>query len=189
MNPKLSAGQKFPAWIAMKNIHGESVSVPDSRGRWTHLQLRRFAGCPICNLHVQSFVVRHAELTAAGIREIVVFHSSDEELLPYQGRFPFDVIGDPQKALYRQYGIETSPLAILNPAAWPAIVKGNLRRDKPAQKGLPKGGPLGLPADFLVSPEGTLSALHHGKHADDQWSVDEVLSQVKAAAAISRSAA
>ena len=113
---------------------------------------------------------------AAGVREVVVFHSSDAELLPYQSEFPFDVIGDPEKALYKRYGVSTSLRAILDPRAWPGAVRGNLRRDKPELKGFPKGGPLGLPADFLIANGGTVAAAHYGRHADDQWSVDEMLS-------------
>jgi hypothetical protein len=42
----------------------------------THLQFRRFAGCPICSLHLQSVAARHREIAAAGIREVVLFHST-----------------------------------------------------------------------------------------------------------------
>ena len=37
--------------------------------------------------------------------------------------------------------------------------------------GMPTGGFLGLPADFL----GRIKAAHYGKHADDQWTLDEML--------------
>jgi peroxiredoxin len=173
MGSKITQGQRFPK-LQAKNIHGAEVSVPGSM-RWTHLQFRRFAGCPICNLHLQSFIARHNEIVDAGIREVVVFHSSDAELLPYQGRFPFDVIGDPGKALYRQYGVGSSISALLAPKALGASLKGNLRRDKPALKGLPNGGILGLPADFLVASDGSVRAVHYGTHAYDQWTVDELL--------------
>jgi hypothetical protein len=48
---------------------------------------------------------------------VVFFHSNDASLLPYQGYFPFDVVGDPGKKFYKQFGVESSPLAILNPSA------------------------------------------------------------------------
>ena len=176
---KLAAGSTFPG-KSLKNIHGAGVNVPDSNAKWVHLQLRRFAGCPICNLHLRSFVARHEEIAKAGVREVVVFHSPDESLLPYQGEFPFDVIGDPQKRLYKELGVEASPLALLNPAAWPAILKANLAKNKP--KGAIEGGPLGLPADFLIAPDGKVVASHYGKHAYDQWSVDELLEKARAAA-------
>jgi peroxiredoxin len=173
MGRKLVPGQSFPR-LQSKNIHGAEVSVPDS-APWTHVQFRRFAGCPICNLHLQSFIARQDEIANAGIREVVIFHSSDAELLPYQGRFPFDVIGDPEKALYRRYGVESSISALLAPKAFAASLKGNLKKDKPKLKGLPNGGILGLPADFLIASNGSVRAVHYGTHAYDQWPVDELL--------------
>jgi peroxiredoxin len=155
------------------DIHGKFVAVPDPKTKWVHLQFRRFAGCPICNLHVREFVQRHAELTAAGIEEVVVYHSPQSSLLPYQGNFPFAVIADPQKELYAQFGVGTSMFAILDVRAWPAIIKGATASDKP--KGDPEGGPFGRPADFLISPDGKVVASHYGRHAFDQWSVDELL--------------
>ena len=54
------------------------IRVPDAN-RLVHLQFRRFAGCPICNLHLRSGARRHDEIAAAGIREVVVFHSPADE--------------------------------------------------------------------------------------------------------------
>ncbi|HEX4559363.1 MAG TPA: AhpC/TSA family protein, partial [Mycobacterium sp.] len=34
---------------------------------------------------------------------------------------------------------------------------------------------LGMPADFLIAPDGAVVARKYGEHADDQWSVDELL--------------
>jgi peroxiredoxin len=180
MASKITSGQSFPQ-LQVNNIHGVAVSVPRPT-RWTHVQFRRFAGCPICNLHLQSFVTRHGEIVDAGIREVVIFHSPDSELLPYQGRFPFDVIGDPDKAQYRRYGVESSISALFAPKAFGASLMGNLKRDKPKLGGLPKGGIFGLPADFLIAEDGTVRAVHYGKHAYDQWTVDELLAKRQAAA-------
>jgi len=169
---KFKAGDAVPA-LQLTNIHGKEVVIPDAKVKWTHLQFRRFAGCPICNLHMHSVLQRHAEIQKAGIRVVVIFHSPNESLLPYQGKFPFDVIGDPEKKLYAQFGVGSSIYALLDVRAWPAIVEGNLAKDKPT--GDPEGGPLGLPADFLINAEGKIVASHYGRHAYDQWSVDELL--------------
>lgn len=173
---QLHAGDTFPT-TTLKNIHDVEVVIPNDKTKWIHLQFRRFAGCPICNLHLHSFVERNAEIESAGIHEVVVFHSPNSSLLPYQGKFPFDVIGDPEKKLYREFGVETSVFAILNPSAWPSMFKGMSLKDKP--QGDPEGGPLGLPADLLISADGKVVASHYGKHAYDQWSVDELLALVK----------
>ncbi|MCP3802353.1 AhpC/TSA family protein [Allokutzneria sp. A3M-2-11 16] len=156
-------------------VSGERVRLPDP-DRLVHLQFRRFAGCPICNLHLQSVVRRHDEITAAGIREVVFFHSPADELRDYD--LPFAVIADPEKRYYREYGVESSRRALLHPRTWGAILRGGAltalgRFRPPAAK--QEGGRLGLPADFLIDRDGSVLAAKRGEHAYDQWSVDELL--------------
>jgi hypothetical protein len=174
MYKSLKQGDTFPR-LQAETIQGNKIAIPDDTYSYVHLQFRRFAGCPVCNLHLKTFEAR--------IMEVVVFHSSAAELLPYQGNFPFAVIGDPEKKLYERYGVSTSITALLNPAVWPTIVKANLAKDKPPMSGYPNGGPLGLPADFLIAANGSIIAAKYAKHADDQWSVDELLSVVREVAA------
>jgi peroxiredoxin len=169
----------------LQALSGESVPVPDP-AHVVHLELRRFAGCPVCNLHLRSVVVRNDELKAAGIREVVVFHSSAEDLQKYQAELPFDVIPDPDRKLYAEFGVESKPKAILSPAAWPAIFKGLGRSIAATVKGKehappvkPAGGSTGLPGDFLIASDGRVIASKYGEHAFDQWSVDEVLALAK----------
>jgi alkyl-hydroperoxide reductase/thiol specific antioxidant family protein len=162
-------------------VSGGYVPVPDP-DRLVHLQFRRFAGCPVCHLHLRSIVNRRAEIEAAGVHEVVVFHSSADTLRPYTADLPLDVVPDPGRALYREFGVESSPRALLDPRAWPTIVRAVAqelravrRRERPAPPARPEGGRLGLPADFLIAPDGRVLASKHGAHADDQWSVDELL--------------
>lgn len=156
-------------------VSGESIPIPDP-GRMVHLQFRRFAGCPICNVHLQSIVRRHDEIAAAGIREVVVFHSTNEELRRYVGELPFAVLGDPGKALYDEFGVRSSPRSLLHPRALPpAALASGFRQGRKNMNMHPTGGHLGLPADFLIGPDGRVLACKHGSHANDQWSVDELL--------------
>src|SRR5437762_57296 len=69
---KIKAGDTVQP-IQLVNIHGGEVAIPSARSKWVHPQFRRFAGCPICNLHMQSFVERSREIASAGIQEVVVF--------------------------------------------------------------------------------------------------------------------
>lgn len=165
----------------LTTMTGEPVPVPDP-GHVVHLQLRRFAGCPICNLHLRATVDRIGEIRAAGVQEVVVFHSTDEELLKYEADLPFPVVGDPEKKLYREFGIESSLGAALHPGVWLPTVRavsttmwGAIRRRNAMAPVSPTGGSLGLPADVLIGPEGTILAVKYGEHAYDQWSVDEML--------------
>jgi hypothetical protein len=160
-------------------VGGAVVPIPDPE-RLVHLQFRRFAGCPICSLHLREIVRRHDEIVAAGVREVVVFHSTAEELAEYD--LPFAVIADPGKKLYAEYGVQASPRALLNPRVYGpllravsrsagAILRGRERGPSASQP----GGRLGLPADFLIGPDGRTLARKYGRHAYDQWSVDELI--------------
>jgi peroxiredoxin len=162
-------------------ISGQTISIPDPE-RCVHLQFRRFAGCPICDLHLRSFARRHREIEAAGICEIVVFHSPTEELTIHASDLSFSVIADPGKRLYSEFSVEKSVRSLLDPRVWWTIVRGVLLRLWEmilARKSAPSlhitGGRFGLPADFLIATNGSVIASKYGVHAYDQWSVDELL--------------
>ena len=180
-----SAGRIAPGDIItareLTTIQSERILLP-APGILTHLQFRRYAGCPICNLHLHSMARRHDEIAAAGIQEIVVFHSAAEDMLPYQGQLPFAAVADPGRKLYDEFGVTASPRAVLHPKAWtaplnprvyPIILRGIRAGGSPA----PRHGDtaLGLPADFLIEPDGRLRAAKYGRHASDHWPVDELL--------------
>jgi peroxiredoxin len=164
-------------------IHGDPVQIPEPQ-RLVHLQFRRYAGCPVCNLHLRSITRRHEEILAAGIREVVVFHSSAQTMLAFQGELPFAAIADPEKKLYSEFGVEKmSPIVALttalSPRSWRAAGRALWRA--PSLRGAAGKGEehLGLPADFLIGPGGQVLAAKYGKYVDDHWSVEEVLHLAK----------
>ncbi len=175
---KIEVGEVVTAH-ELSDIHEKPVRIPDPE-RLLHLQFRRFAGCPICNLHMRSISRRHDEIVAAGLREVVVFHSSAEAMRQFQADLPFTAIADPGKELYREFGVESSPKALLNLRAWSAGARGMKHTPLRGATGLGEKH-LGLPADFLIGSDGRVLAVKYGRHADDQWSVDEVLAAAGAA--------
>ncbi len=179
-SPRFASGDVV-APHGLTTIRSERIRVPDSN-RLTHLQFRRYAGSPICNLHLRSVARRYDEIVAAGICEIAVFHSSVRDMLPHQGELPFAVVSDPERTLYAEFGVESSMRAVLHPramgaplhpAAWSAVVRSIRAGGSP----FPTRGDsvLGLPADFLIAADGTVRAVKYGRHASDHWSVDELL--------------
>lgn len=178
---RLAPGDTVPP-RELTTIRSKPIQIPASDAL-THLQFRRFAACPICNVHLKSVVRRHDEITAAGVREVVVFHSSVEAMLPHQGELPFEAIADPEKKLYAEFGVESSIRAVMHPKAWSAPLNRGAyevaaRERRATGKWLvgSRGeSVLGLPADFLINPKGRVLAAKYGKHASDQWSVDDLL--------------
>src|SRR5437773_3467644 len=180
-NDKARVGGAFPA-LELAATSGRQVTVPDPAGDYVHLQLRRFAGCPICNLHLRSIVTRHDEIRSHGIQEVVVFHSTAAELAKHEAELPFPLIADPERELYRRLGVEHRPSSLLSARALRAAIAGQIAAlgKRSTMRGAlgpigPTGGLLGPPADFLIAPDGRVAALQYGLHAYDQWTVDELL--------------
>jgi peroxiredoxin len=169
----ISVGDKLTPQ-ALTNLDGQSVPIPDPAHR-LHLQFRRHAGCPICNTHLRSVTTRIDEIKAAGIREVVFFHSSAELLREFQQELPCDVIPDPERRFYREFGVEKSWRSILTPKVLASVGSGFIQQRGRGTIGTATESHLGLPADFLVDTDGTVLAAKYGEYGSDQWSVDELL--------------
>jgi peroxiredoxin len=171
---KIRVGEAWPI-AQMAAVGRGNVRVPAATG-WTHVQFRRFAGCPICALHLRSFVRSKAQLDQRGILEVVVFASSESALAEYAGEFPFALVADPGRELYRRVGVERSVWALAHPKSWLAGIRGLVT----GGAGMPErvADAQGTPADFLIDAGGVVRACKYGRHADDQWSVEEVLGMV-----------
>src|SRR5438045_7868095 len=124
-NDKARVGNSFPT-LELTATSGQPVTIPDPAEDYVHLQLRRFAGCPICNLHLRSIVARHDEIRAHGIREVVVFHSTAAELAKHDAELPFALIADPERELYRRLAVERGARALLSGRALRAAIAGEL---------------------------------------------------------------
>lgn len=163
-------GQVLTPFTLPSLSHGD-VPVPGTR--LTHLQFHRFAGCPICNLHVRAFAKRAAALEQAGVQVVVFFYSTADELRPFQGDLPFPSVADPQRVWFERFGVGRSALAAMHPAATWSAMKGMFTVKSNPFAG--SGGKDGLPADFLVDPQGQVLAAQYGRHPAELWSVDDVL--------------
>ena len=173
---KFKPGDIVPA-TTLESVTGGRINIPDPNGL-VHLQFRRFVDCPICNTHIAKLRGRAHEIEAAGIKEVIVFHSSAKSIRSHQKDVPFALVGDPKKALYKVFGVEAS-LRFLSLKALGAAIRGVAH----GHFGLRlAGGPMGLPGDFLIAPSGQIKAAKYGRHAYDQWSVDELIALAKGAA-------
>lgn len=174
---KYKPGDLFPTTV-MEGVTGDAINLPDPK-HLVHLQFRRFVDCPICNTHIAEFRKRAREIESAGVKEVIVFHSSPKSIRAYHKDVPFSMVGDPKKLFYKEFGVETS-LGFASPKALGAAMRGISH----GHFGLRlAGGPLGLPADFMIGSSGRIVAVKYGGHAYDQWSVDELLALAKSVAA------
>jgi AhpC/TSA antioxidant enzyme len=134
--------------------------------------------------------VRKDELDQAGVRELIVFHSTATELLRNESDVPFTIIADPDKALYTQFGVGESWWSVLDPAAMASVPRAAwlaTKRRFTVKAPLPlrpaTNGRIGLVADFLITTDGYVADVKYGRHSGDAWSVDDVLAAAAQATA------
>ena len=156
----------------LKSVQGTTVEIPHPT-RLTHLQFRRFAGCPVCNMRVHELFNRYNDLVDYGIQEVVAFQSSKPVMSKRLADSPFPLISDPSNLLYKAFGVGTSITALLNPKMLPATIKGLWRHGVELPETVEAS--YILPADFLIDSSGSVLALKYGTHYDDQWDVDELI--------------
>lgn len=169
-HPRRQVGEQIGPMTLPTLAHGE-LALPAAG--LVHLQFRRFAGCPVCNLHLRQFAQGQARLAQANILTVAFFHSPAGQMRPYQGDLPFPCVPDPERHFYKAFGVERSALAIVHLRVIGSALRGLVAaRSNPFAGGSEQGG---LPADFMLDATGTIRGLHYGKHANDQWSLEEVL--------------
>ena len=114
---------------------------------------------------------------------LLFFHSSQEDVKSFHQDLPFDAVADPGKRYYRELGVEQSWAYAMHLRTLWAALKGMGSRFNLAMT----GGPTGLPAEFLIAPDGVIKAVKYGRHAYDQWSVEEMLELARQSAFASSS--
>jgi peroxiredoxin len=166
---KMQVGQKVDPFQVSGS---KSLSIPLLTAKYTHLQFRRWAGCPICSTHMADFRRNGTKVKAAGIDEVIFFHSPRSQIAEFQQDFPFELIADQEKVFYRKFGVESSVLFFANIKTLWAAIKGLFSGNFNLKLG---GGITGLPADILLDQGGTVVAVKYGKDAYDQWSADDLI--------------
>lgn len=163
---KLSPGAQAPAFT-LPDLHGNPVSLAQFRGRRLLLSFYRYASCPFCNLRVHQLSQRAPEWQARGLDLVAVFQSPRESILEHAGSEPrpFAILPDPDRGLYRAYGVEGS---------WGGFLKGGLQVGKLAsalKEGFLPGKMEGdinmVPADFLIDEEGRVAVAYYGHDISD----------------------
>ncbi len=110
-----------------------------------------------------------------------VFHSPPEalaHLVQGEGAVPFPVLADPRKRVYRLYGVATSFLGLLRPSGWGPALAAARAGYRPNWLDTLRDGIGGLPADFLIGPDGRVERVHYGRSFTDSMQPEEVLARL-----------
>ena len=124
-------------------------------------------------LTTRQFAARHAEFARLDATLVQVFKSPVAALAPLgrgDARLPFDVVADPERVVYRLYGIPGSLLSLRSLFTRRGLARAlEARRAglRPRWIDALRDGVGGSPADFLIGPDGGILRAHYGAHFVD----------------------
>lgn len=163
--------------FAAKDIYGNEIRLSDYKGRKIILSFYRNVNCPFCNRRIHQIMGNNVRLKETNTLLIFLFESSNKKLADsafHHGISPWPLIGDPEKVIYRQYGVESSIFKALKTPFVTSFSKAfaetkslNLPEDKEASKTL-------MPADFFINENFKIEKAHYGQHLDDHVSLEEL---------------
>ena len=160
--------------FSTEDIAGNAITLNAYADRRLMLSFYRYAACPLCNLRVHDLIQHYASFSERNLNLIAVFQSPRESIRRYIGKqnIPFPVIADPERMLYRVYGVESS---------WPGFIKGSLRIStltSALMKGFFPGKMEGIksmvPADFLIGPDLTVQVAYYGSDIADHLPIEKI---------------
>jgi peroxiredoxin len=129
-------------------------------------------------LTTRQFAARFDEFARRGVAIVKVFHSPPPALRaslldPVRddatgaSSFPFDVLADSDREVYRRYGVTFTWRALLSPKALRRVLAAREAGLRPKWRDALRDGIGGCPADFLVGTDGRLERVHYGEHFAD----------------------
>lgn len=109
---------------------------------------------------------RYDDFAKAGIRLVGVMQSSPERIATYaeKRKAPFPIIADPERKLYKLYGVTPSLKAMFHARVFGTAFKAMFAGILP---GVPDTPLAMVPADFLIDPEGMVWSSYYGQAVSD----------------------
>lgn len=170
---KLRAGNKAKHF-SITDVFGNVINTEEYKNKKILLSFYRYQSCPLCNLRINKIIQKYPLYKEKNLEIISFFHSPQESMLEFMDKHdcPFPIIADPDKKMYKQYGVESSFLKLL-------IGSANLKMVKEAfQKGFYPGKVDGdkktVPADFLIDENFTIKKAFYGSHIGDHIPFEDI---------------
>ena len=171
---RLKENQPAPTFET-EDTQGERFEMGAPRDRALMLAFFRYASCPLCNLRVHELIENYDRFKDK-IEIVLIFQSPKEKIAQYVGKqeIPYRILPDPQKRLYRLYGVESSWLGFAK--AWTVEIKRVF--DAVIKNGYLPGTVEGeihrIPADFIIDRDNTILKAFYGKDIGDHLPLDEI---------------
>lgn len=174
MKPKrLQTGDPAPIFT-IPSLDGSDVALAAYRRRRLLLSFFRYGACPLCNLRMTFLVDAFTRWQQQGLDVVAVFESPAERLLETVASqpVPFPIIPDPDRILYKQYGVSASWFGYVIGAFRIRSFREAFRRGFYIGKG--EGAITQLPAEFLIGPDLRIERAYYGKDIGDHLPISEI---------------
>lgn len=161
--------------FSCEDIYGNPIKLSDYQDRRLLLSFYRYASCPFCNLRVNQLIKKCDDFQNKGLKVLAFFESPNSSILKYIGKQkpPFPIVGDPERLVYKLYGIESSVFGLLKAMTIKlskfiqAIRSGYLPGKMETDLFL-------LPADFLIGPDQKIHKAYYGNDIGDHLPITEI---------------
>jgi len=176
----LRIGDPAPA-VVLEALDGTRLDCGKPGGPAV-VSFTRYAGCPVCQLHVGRMAAAMAELRARSCGVFVVFQSAPDHLRAAMADWKpgFSAVADPTASLYDAFGAGASLAGYLHPGSLLALGRATMAGK---WHGRFEGREMQMPADFVVDPGGRIALAHYGKNVGDDVPAAALLAAVDAARA------
>ncbi|PIN95017.1 alkyl hydroperoxide reductase [Candidatus Pacearchaeota archaeon CG10_big_fil_rev_8_21_14_0_10_30_48] len=170
---KLLKGQLANEFEA-EDIEGKAISLKKYRGRKVMVSFFRYVACPLCNLRMHELITHYKKLHKKGLHIIALFQSPKEKILKYVGKqkLPFPIVPDPEKEIYKLYGVEESLFKSLKTIG--KIEKFKEAKNLGFKGGESDGSKITVPADFLIDEKGIIKKVYYGRDISDHLPIEEI---------------
>lgn len=166
-------------------LEGEQKNICDLKGKWVVLLFRRYLGCPLCRMELDSLtqcdLAAASEKSPAACRvpantEVVIFIQSDPATVrdALAGKLPegMTAVADPEGVFYKKFGIGRANL--IQYAAPRVLLKVFRAGREGYRRGRREGVERQLPAELIVDPGGIIRYAHIARDISDTVPLEEL---------------
>jgi peroxiredoxin len=174
---ELRVGVRAPA-LVMEALDGSRLDCGQPGGAVV-VSFTRYAGCPVCQLHVGRVAAAMPEFRARSCAVWMVFQSTPERLQPaMDGWQPgFAAVADPAARWYDAFGVGPKLAGYVYPRSLRALGRAMLASKR---HGRFEGRETQMPADFVIDRAGRIAFAHYGRDVGDHAAAATLLAAVDA---------
>lgn len=172
---RLRVGDRAPD-VVLQSLDGARLNCSSPRIPAVVL-FTRYAGCPICQLHVSHIAQAMPEFRARSCGVWMIFQSTQQHLEAAMAEWNpgFSAVADPAAHLYDAFAAGSSMAGFIHPRSLLAVVRA-IRAGK--RHGRFEGREMQMPAGFVLESSGRLAFARYGRHVGDDAPIVELLAAI-----------